>query len=77
VLEWGVELIGTDPASPTHLPTIASRAGMLPHELLCRLGSRIPRVYVAGGATSELAEPAVPIVETRRVDSDSASLRAV
>jgi alanine racemase len=77
VLEWGVELIGTDPDSPTHLPTIAARAGMLPHELLCRLGARIPRVHVAGGAVNDRGEPAVPIVETRRVEPGSPSLRVV
>ncbi|MGA1056192.1 MAG: alanine racemase [Phycisphaerales bacterium] len=77
VLEWGVELIGTDPDSPTHLPTIAARAGMLPHELLCRLGARIPRVHIAGGAVNERGEPAVPIVETRRIEPGSASLRVV
>lgn len=77
LLEWGVELIGTDPAAPTHLPTVAARAGMLPHELLCRLGSRIPRVHVAGGNVSESGTPAIPVIETHRVEPGSPSLRAI
>ena len=77
LLDWGVELIGTDPAAATHLPTVAARAGVLPHELLCRLGSRIPRVHVAGGNAAEHGSPAIPVVETRRVEPGSPSLRAI
>lgn len=77
LIGWGVELIGTRPEAPTHLPTVAARAGVLPHELLCRLSPRIPRVHVAGGALGESGEPAVPVVETCRVDPGAASLRAV
>ena len=77
VLEWGVELIGTDASAPTHLPTVAARTGLLPHELLCRLGTRIPRVFVAGGSAAEMGEPPIPVVETRRVEPGSSSLRAV
>ncbi|MBX3407625.1 MAG: alanine racemase [Phycisphaeraceae bacterium] len=40
-----VELIGADPASPTHLPALASAGGTIAHELLCRLSSRLDRVY--------------------------------
>lgn len=77
MLDWGVELIGTDPGAANHLPTIAARAGMLPHELLCRLGTRIPRVFVAGGAAGESGEPSIPVVETRRMEQGTSTLRAV
>jgi hypothetical protein len=42
-----VELVGTDPAAPNHLPRLARIAGTLPHEFLCRLHPRVKRVYVA------------------------------
>ncbi len=42
-----VQLIGTDPAAPNHLPTLARCAGTIPHEILCRLSPRIRRVYHA------------------------------
>lgn len=42
-----VQLIGTDPAAPNHLPTLARSAGTIPHEILCRLSPRIRRVYHA------------------------------
>lgn len=77
LLGWEVELIGTDPAAANHLPAVASRAGMLPHELLCRLGSRIPRVFVAGGSVSEHGLATPPIIETHRLDPAASSLRAI
>ncbi|MGA1400817.1 MAG: alanine racemase, partial [Phycisphaerales bacterium] len=77
MLGWEVELIGTDPEAANHLPTVAARTGMLPHELLCRLGSRIPRVFVAGGSVTEHGESMPPVIETRRVDPASSSLRAI
>ena len=77
MLGWEVELIGTDPEAANHLPTVAARSGMLPHELLCRLGSRIPRVFVAGGSVTEHGESMPPVIETRRVDPASSSLRAI
>ena len=42
-----VELIGTDPEAPNHLPTLAATAGTIPHELLARLSPRIKRIYHA------------------------------
>ncbi|MHC4220169.1 MAG: alanine racemase [Planctomycetota bacterium] len=42
-----VELIGTDPDAPNHLPTLAAMAGTISHEMLCRLNPRIKRIYHA------------------------------
>ena len=42
-----VELIGTDPSAPNHVPTLAAAAGTVPHELLCSLNPRIKRIYHA------------------------------
>ena len=42
-----VELIGTDPEAPNHLPNLARIAGTVPHELLCRLNPRVKRIYHA------------------------------
>ncbi len=61
MLGWQVELIGTDPHAPTHLPAVAARAGVLPHELLCGLSPRIPRVHIAGLA-SDASAPVVEVV---------------
>lgn len=41
------ELISPDPAAPNHVPTLAKAAGTIPHEVLTRLNSRIPRTHVA------------------------------
>lgn len=40
-----VELITADAEAPNHLPRLAKMAGTHPHELLCRLNSRIKRSY--------------------------------
>ena len=40
-----VELISPDRAAPNHVPTLARTIGIVPHELLCRLNSRIQRIY--------------------------------
>ncbi len=45
-----VEVIGSDPNAPTHLPALARAAGTISHELLCRLSPRIPRRYLDDGA---------------------------
>jgi len=42
-----VELIGTDPHAPNHVPTLARVAGTVPHQLLCSLNPRIKRTYHA------------------------------
>ncbi len=42
-----VELIGTDPEAPNHLPTLARAATSSVHEMISRLGPRVPRVYRA------------------------------
>lgn len=63
-----VELVSPDPASPVHLPRVAARAGVIPHELLCRLHRRIPRVHLrpetieTGASRGGEGDP--PLVET-------------
>ena len=42
-----VELISPDCSAPNHLPALARLAGTIPHEMLCRLNSRLKREYVA------------------------------
>lgn len=44
-----VELVSPDPSAPNHLPRLAARSGMIPHEMLCRVHSRIPRIYTVDG----------------------------
>jgi len=48
-----VELIGTDPRAPNHVPTLARVAGTVPHQLLCALNPRIKRVYHARESAQE------------------------
>ncbi|MFM2165113.1 MAG: Alanine racemase [Planctomycetota bacterium] len=38
-----VELVSRDVHAPTHLPTLAAEAGLIPHEMLTRLNPRIAR----------------------------------
>lgn len=58
-----VELIGDDPDSPTHLPALASAAGTIAHELLCRLSPRLERVYRhTGVAPAAPARAAVAVI---------------
>lgn len=40
-----VEMVGVEPDAPNHLMSLANQAGVIPHELLCRLNPRIPRLY--------------------------------
>lgn len=42
------EIVSTRPDAPNSLPNLAAKAGTITHELLCRIGSRIPRTYVLG-----------------------------
>jgi alanine racemase len=44
-----VELITPDAAAPNHLPRLASMAGTIPTEMMCRLNPRIQRSYVSTG----------------------------
>lgn len=56
-----VELVGVDTAAPNHLPALASAGGTIAHELLCRMGPRLERVYkytgVAHTASTREAPP--------------------
>ncbi len=40
-----VELFGRDKGGRNYLPTLAAAAGTITHELLCRIGPRVERVY--------------------------------
>jgi len=51
-----VEILTPDVHAPNHLSAMAARAGMIPHEMLCRLNPRIRRMYVVDGR----ADVAVP-----------------
>lgn len=42
-----VELVGQDPLAPNHLPVLAKAAGTITHDLLCRIGLGIERLYVS------------------------------
>ena len=55
-----VELIGRDPSAPNSLPALARAATSSVHELLSRLGPRVPRVYRA------VADEPTPIVAAPR-----------
>jgi alanine racemase len=59
-----VELISSDPKAPNHLTKLAALAGTFPHEMLCRLNSRLKRVYqmpVAPPQPARLAEPKIAV----------------
>lgn len=49
-----VEIVSPDAAAPNHLPRLAARSGMIPHEMLCRIHPKIPRLYVVDGAVEEM-----------------------
>lgn len=60
-----VEIFSADPASPASLPKVASRAGVSAYQLLCGVGSRVPRLLVTEGS---LVRP-VSAVSPDRLDS--------
>ncbi len=53
-----VEIVSPDAAAPNHLPRLAARSGMIPHEMLCRIHPKIPRLYVVDGAVEEASPSA-------------------
>lgn len=61
-----VEVVGQVPGAPNHLPVLASQAGTIAHEILCRLNPRLPRTYksIETPVEDRLVEPIV-----RRRDS--------
>jgi alanine racemase len=57
-----VVVLGRQGDDEITLDEFAESAGIIPHELLVRLGSRVPRVYLRGGQpilTAELASDEV------------------
>jgi hypothetical protein len=48
-----VEVISPDPKAPNHLPTLATLAGTIPHQMLTGLSQRITRQYVAPVTAAE------------------------
>ena len=57
--EIPVEILSADPESPASLDRVAARAGVSPYQLLCGIGSRVPRLLVTGRSLS----PAMPVAE--------------
>jgi alanine racemase len=59
-----VEIVSPDAGAPNHLPRLARRSGMIPHEMLCRIHPKIPRIYVVDGEIAEepTAAPVAPVV---------------
>ncbi len=57
-----VEIVSPDAGAPNHLPRLAGRSGMIPHEMLCRIHPKIPRLYVVDGEIAEepTAAPVAP-----------------
>lgn len=58
-----VELISPDRDAPNHLARVAKAAGTIPHEMLCRLNSRLKRLYETDASVAE------PLVRTAAVAS--------
>lgn len=54
----GAQLFGNDRARPNFLPRLAEAVGAHPYELLCRLNSRIPRIYLGESASLRANEAA-------------------
>jgi len=46
-----VELVGVNASAPNHLPALANAGGTIAHELLCRMGPRLDRVYKYTGVS--------------------------
>ncbi|MEM7229721.1 MAG: alanine racemase [Planctomycetota bacterium] len=46
-----VRLIEPDVTAPSHLPTLASSAGLLPYQLLCGLDANLKRIYRESAST--------------------------
>jgi alanine racemase len=65
-----VEIVTPEVAAPNHLPTLAARSGLIPHEMLCRIHHRIPRMYVVDGV-------AIGAGDESASASAAATLRAV
>ena len=66
-----VEILSSDPASPASLDRVASRAAVLPYQILCGLSARIPRLLVAGSGGRVENAPAATV---SRFDSGSRRL---
>ena len=48
--EIPVEIVSADPESPASLDRVAARAGVSPYQLLCGIGSSVPRLLVTGSS---------------------------
>ncbi len=62
-----VELVGVDPHAPNHLPALANAGGTIAHELLCRMGPRLDRVYRYTGAAHNTHEKNAGAARTQTV----------
>jgi alanine racemase len=61
-----VEIVTPDVTAPNHLPTLAARSGLIPHEMLCRIHHRIPRMYVVDGVAMAAGEESASATGTLR-----------
>lgn len=66
-----VELVGRDPRSPNHLPRLAEGAESITHEMLCRLGPRVERVYRYPSAAGTDTEVSVRVAPRREEEGAS------
>lgn len=69
-----VEIVSPDPAAPNHLPRLAARSGMIPHEMLCRIHPKIPRLYVVDGAMEEQPTAAPVLADARHSSGGRAAV---
>jgi len=53
-------ILGRQGEDEMSLDDFAESAGIIPHELLVRLGSRVPRVYMRGGEAVRSSPPRRP-----------------
>jgi alanine racemase len=61
-----VEIVTPDVTAPNHLPTLAARSGLIPHEMLCRIHHRIPRMYGVDGVAMAAGEESASATGTLR-----------
>lgn len=75
-----VEIVGTSPQAPNHLPLLAALGQTITHELLCRVSPHLERLYVAGHAATDESHThdvfEAPIDLTQRVAQLSAKVQA-
>jgi alanine racemase len=61
-----VEIYGTDPGAPNHVPTLAAAAGTITHQLLCAISPALERVYLTRACAEGDGEGEATAVGGRR-----------